>query len=142
MASTLWSCIPLLALAALSAGSSGCTLKATLDTTSDTLTNFFSSTTGRSWLTEDGLVREDAKTQVFVAANWANLQQDLAKDDGEYLVSFERLLAIPDQHRAAFRHLAMDRIDLLDKAGPGLATFADTMTATSREWRAAPPPSR
>ncbi len=110
----------------------GCTLKATLDTTSDTLTNFFSSTTGRSWLTEDGLVRDDVKTEVFVAANWSNLQQDIARSEGEYLTSFEHLLGVPGSQRTSFRQDALDHVQLLDRSGPNLSLFATAMTSSAK----------
>ncbi len=110
----------------------GCTLKATLDTTSDTLSNFFSSTSGRSWLTEDGLVRDDIKTEVFVAANWSNLQQDIARSGGEYLASFEHLLGVPVSQRASFRQVARDHVQLLDRSGPSLSLFATTMTSSAK----------
>ncbi len=119
---------------------SGCTLKATLDTTSDTLSNFFSSTSGRSWLTEDGLVREDMKVDVFVAANRANLQQDIAQAEGEYLASLETLLAVPPTRRASFRRAALDHLQLLDHPGPDLPTFAHAMTASARTLQAQPIP--
>lgn len=122
----------LLILGVISLVEGGCTLKATLDTTSDTLSNFFSSTTGRSWLTEDGLVRDDVKTEMFVAANWSNLQQDIARSRGEYLFSFEHLLGVPASHRASFRQLALDHIQLLDRSGPNLALFATTMTSSAK----------
>lgn len=116
---------------------SGCTLKATLDTTSDTLSNFLSSTSGRTWLTEDGLVREEMKTDVFVAANWSNLQQDIARSEGEYLVSFERLLAVPLSQRASFRQAALDHFRLLDRSSPDLSTFTAIMTASAHQLRTA-----
>ncbi|MCA9451520.1 MAG: hypothetical protein KC584_02665, partial [Nitrospira sp.] len=49
--------------------SSGCTIKATLDTTSDGVTNFLSSTSGKSWWTEDGLVKHGEHARVFVVTN-------------------------------------------------------------------------
>lgn len=125
----------LAAIVCLFTGLSGCTLKATLDSTSDTISNFFSSTSGRSWLTEDGLVRDEAKTEVFVVANRSNLQQDIARTDGEYLASFERLLAVPDDQRETFRRAALHHMGLLDHDGPLLVTFADVMTASAQQLR-------
>lgn len=110
----------------------GCTIKATLDSTSDIVSNFLSSTSGRSYLTEDGLVREEMRTEVFVAANWSNLQQNIAQSDGEYLRAFESLLAVPSSQRGPFREAAQRHMGLLDSPGPNLATFMDLMTASAR----------
>ncbi|GKS57581.1 hypothetical protein YTPLAS18_11080 [Nitrospira sp.] len=110
----------------------GCTIKATLDSTSDVVSNFLSSTSGHAWLTEDGLVREDMRTEVFVAANWANLQQNIAQSDGEYLSAFESLLAVPYSRRETFRQKAQQHLALLDSPGPNLAIFTDLMTTSAR----------
>lgn len=81
---------------------SACTLKATFETTSDGLTNFLSSTSGRSWLTEDGLVRPEHKVTAFVSYNFDNLQEDMARGGGEYVASLAHLLDLPEQEQAAF----------------------------------------
>ena len=44
----------------------------------ETINNFLSSTSGRSWFTEDGLVKEDQKVNAFMAFNFENLKQDMA----------------------------------------------------------------
>lgn len=127
----------LLSLLLLAGLTSGCTIKATLDSTFDTLSNFLSSTSGRSWLTEDGLVRDDAKVQAFVAVNWSNLSQDIAKADGEYLGSFEYLLAVPPAHRDTFRHMAQTQRPLLTNDWADLARFTDVMSASAEQLRPA-----
>ena len=124
--------VTVLSLLVLSCLSAGCTIKATLDSTSDTISNFLSSTSGHAWLTEDGLVREDMKTDVFVAANWANLQQNIAQSDGEYLSAFESLLAVPHSERAPFRQTAQQHLDLLNGPGPNLARFTEIMSASAQ----------
>ena len=48
----------ILVWALLGFGLSGCTIKATTDTTTDGTTEFLSSTTGKSWWSEDGLVKQ------------------------------------------------------------------------------------
>jgi hypothetical protein len=85
--------------------SSGCTIKATLDTTSDGVTNFLSSTTGNSWWTEDGLVKSGEHARVFVATNYDNLLQDMAQGDGEYLQAFGTILGIPSHQEAPFQRV-------------------------------------
>ena len=70
---------------------SGCTLKASTDGTTD----FVSSTTGDTWWTDEGLVKQDQHARVFVALNYDNLLQDIAKGEGEYLQSFFDVLQVP-----------------------------------------------
>lgn len=79
-----------------------CTTKATTDTTSDGVTNFLSSTTGRSWFTEDGLVLRDQKVQAFVHVNFDDLKQEVALGKGEYLTSFGQLLGVPARQQEDF----------------------------------------
>lgn len=127
----------LLSVLLLTGLTTGCTLKATLDSVSDSLSNFFSSTSGRSWLTEDGLVRDDAKAQAFVVSNWSNLSQDIAKADGEYLGSFEHLLAVPGAHRDSFRRVAQTHLTLLTTDWADLARFTEVMSASAEHLRPA-----
>ena len=79
----------------LVAGSSGCTIKATLETTTDGTTEFLSSTTGKSWWTEDGLVKNGEQARAFVFNNYDNLLQNMAQGDGEYLFAFGTVLGVP-----------------------------------------------
>lgn len=91
----------------------GCTIKATLDSTSDTVSNFLSSTSGRSWLTEDGLVRDHIKAEAFAAINRENLEQDLARGRGEYLASAGTLLNVPVERQPAFQAQARTQFEQL-----------------------------
>jgi hypothetical protein len=87
------------------AGFSGCTLKATLDTTTDGATNFLSSTTGKSWWTEDGLVKNNEEARAFVAMNYENLLQEMAEGQGEYLYALGTILGVPPHQQAPFQRL-------------------------------------
>ena len=82
-------------------GLGGCTTKATTDGTTDVI----SSTSGKSWFTEDGLVKNEAKAKAFVSFNYPNLLQDMAKGEGEYLTAFGEVLGIPIDHQARFQSL-------------------------------------
>lgn len=100
----------LLALVSASFLSTACnTTKATIDTT----VKFFSSTTPGEIFTEDGLVAEDQKLNFFVGVGFDSLQQDIAKGEGEYLVSLERLLRISPHHHAEFAGYAQQHFDTL-----------------------------
>lgn len=92
----------LLALAA-------CTLRGTTESVTDATQNVTVSTSGRTWFTEDGLVRDDQKINAFVAINFDRLKQDLARGEGEYLNSFATLLNIPGERRAEFGSLMQAR---------------------------------
>lgn len=92
---------------------SGCTLKATLDTTSDGVTNFLSSTTGKSWWTEDGLVKNGEHARVFVATNYDNLLQEIAKGEGEYLQAFGTLLGVRTHQQEPFQQMVQARYPTL-----------------------------
>ncbi|WP_447977438.1 DUF3015 family protein [Candidatus Nitrospira bockiana] len=89
---------PLIVLLALSA----CTLRGTTQQITDTTQNTTVSTSGRSWFTEDGLVRQGEAAQAFAALNRDNLTQDMAAGGGEYLASLGVLLGVPDNEQAAF----------------------------------------
>ena len=84
---------------------SSCTLKATLDTTSDGLTNFLSSTTPGAWFTSEGLVKDQHKVTAFTTLNFQNLKEDMARGQGEYLTSLGTLIGVPADSQAALRWL-------------------------------------
>ena len=91
---------------ALLLGSTGCTIKATLNQTTDTTSNITGTTSGAAWWSEDGQIKPDFKTTAFVTFNQANLSQDLAAGRGEYLGSVSRLLGIPTDRQPAFSSAA------------------------------------
>lgn len=79
-----------------------CTTKGTIKATTDPTTDILSSTSGKSWFTEDGLVKDEFKVEAFTALNFENVKQDMAQGHGEYLTSLSTLLGVPDERRAAF----------------------------------------
>lgn len=83
-------------------GTTGCTLKATINQTTDTTSNITGTTSGAGWWNEDGQIKPDFKTTAFVTFNQANLSQDLAAGNGEYLGSVSRLLGIPTDRQSEF----------------------------------------
>jgi hypothetical protein len=80
----------------------GCTIKATIDTTTDGTTEFVSSTSGKTWWTEEGLVKQGEHVGAFVSVNYDNLLQDIAKGEGEYLLAFETILNVPSRQQQTF----------------------------------------
>ena len=88
----------------------GCTLKATLQQTTDTTSNMTGTTSSaHSWVTEDGLLKPQYKAIAFVTENQRNLQQDLAVGHGEYLTSLGALLGVPAQQQPAYGAAAQSR---------------------------------
>jgi hypothetical protein len=75
----------------------------------ETVSNFLSSTSGRSWWTEDGLIKADQRVNAFMVFNFENIKQDMARGRGEYLDSLTTLMAIPPERRAAFNANAQSR---------------------------------
>jgi len=112
-------------------GSACNTTKATLDT----FANFTSSTSPESFFTADGLVEDSQKANLFTAVVYENLQQDIARGNGEYLTSLSILLNVPVDRQDEFQTLSQSRYPVLyDSNRPALNT---TLLATlTREWEA------
>ncbi len=106
-------CSLLLLPAAMLFTISGCTVKASTKTLTDGVLNFLSSTSGKSWVTADGLVKDEYKAQAFAAINFENLKQNMAQGQGEYLGSLGNLLGVPKEQQAEFFLLTQERYPLL-----------------------------
>jgi hypothetical protein len=92
---------------------SGCTLKATVKQTTDTTSNVTGTTSGHAWWNEDGLLRPEHKLTAFMALNQANVDQDLARGQGEYLTSLGTLLGLSDNRQAAFHEKVQGAFETL-----------------------------
>ncbi|TKS61579.1 MAG: hypothetical protein EWM72_00327 [Nitrospira sp.] len=91
-------------------GTTGCSIKATIDQTIDTTTNVTGTTSSaRSWFTEDGQMKAAFKATAFVSFNQENLSQDLAAGRGEYLTSMSLLLGVLNNRQPAFFSAAQAR---------------------------------
>lgn len=80
----------------------GCTIKGTVKQITDTTSNITGTTSGAAWWNEDGQIKPDFKITAFATANRANLQQDIAAGQGEYLTSMSVLLGVPEDRQPAF----------------------------------------
>lgn len=97
---------------------SGCTIKATTDTTTDGTTEFLSSTSGQAWWAENGLVREGQQAQAFVAQNYDHLLPEMAQGEGEYLRAFGAILGVrPGDHSRFSQTIQAHYAALLSAAG-------------------------
>ena len=91
----------------------GCTLKSTVKQTTDTTSNVTGTTSGRTWFTEDGLLHPDHKLTAFTVLNQTNVEQDLARGQGEYVTSLGTLLGLSDDRQAAFQTKAQGEFETL-----------------------------
>jgi hypothetical protein len=94
----VWVIVPLLMLVG-----SGCTLKSTVKQTTDTTSNITGTTSGRTWFNEDGLLNPEHKLIAFATFNEANVEQDLARGQGEYATSLGTLMGLPNDRQADFQ---------------------------------------
>ena len=93
---------------------SGCTLKASTESLTDTTTNFLSSTTPGAWFNEDGLIKPDQRINLFLAINYETLQQEMAKGEGEYLTALGTLLEIPNEEMPVFKMWAQEQFHIMN----------------------------
>jgi hypothetical protein len=103
----------LICMTALILFAAGCTLKSTVKETTDTTSNVTGTTSGRTWFTEDGLLHPEHKLTAFSALNQTNVEQDLARGQGEYLTSLGTLLGLSDDRQAAFQAKAQEAFETL-----------------------------
>lgn len=93
---------------------SACTFKATFKQTTDTTSNITGTTSGRVWWNEDGLLKPEHKVSAFTAYNAQNLEEDLARGQGEYVDSLETLTGRTDH---SFQRLAQDSFSRWSQSG-------------------------
>lgn len=116
--------VSLVVLASVGLVMSACnTSKATVDT----FAKFTSSTSPGEWVNADGLVQERQKARLFAAVAFENLEQDIARGNGEYLTSLAVLLKIPSEKQDEFRMHSQSDYSLL--FAPDLRT-AEKLLAT------------
>ena len=99
-----------LVLASVGFAVSACnTSKATVDT----FAKFTSSTSPGSWINADGVIQESQKARLFAAVAFENLEQDIARGNGEYLRSLAVLMNIPAGEQDEFRSLSQKQYSRL-----------------------------
>ena len=75
----------------------------TTKATVDTFAKFTSSTSPEEWINADGVIQESQKARLFAAVAFENLEQDIARGNGEYLTSLGVLLNIPAGEQDEFK---------------------------------------
>jgi hypothetical protein len=113
---------------------SACTFRGTTKETTDTIRNTTISTSGKTWLTEDGLVKNGQEAAAFADLNFENVKQDMAVGQGEYLGSLAALLGVPEDYHGDFFTVAQQSYPTLtrqDQATPKefLSELNKTMAA-------------
>jgi Protein of unknown function (DUF3015) len=127
---TLKGLVGALVLASVGLVISACnTTKATVDT----FAKFTSSTSPGDMLDADGYVKKSQKARLFAAVVFENLEQDIARGNGEYLTSLAVLLNIPAREQDEFRTLSQSEYPLLFAAD---RRTAESMLATLTSKRA------
>lgn len=115
-----------LVLATAGLVSSACnTTKATVDT----FGNFTSSTSPGEWIDADGVIEESQKARLFAAVVFENLEQDIARGNGEYLTSLAVLLKIPAGEQDEFKTRSQSRYPLLASDQRTAVRLLSTLTA-------------
>ncbi len=118
--------------ASLMLGTTGCTLKATINQTTDTTSNITGTTSGAAWWSEDGQIKPDFKTTAFVSFNHENLRQDLAAGRGEYLASMSKLLGVTEDRQPAFFSAA--QVSYAETIGKDSTALLALLKETSRSF--------
>src|SRR5258706_3694245 len=99
-------------------------------TTNTTGPHTFGISTGTSGCTQDGTVRSNWKTSMFIDGNKVALQRDISIGSGEALDSLAHLLGVEAQDRVAFNRLAKDN---LAKLFPSEGAATDQVVVALRE---------
>jgi hypothetical protein len=119
----------------------------TTESVSGSTQNTTESTSGNTRFMPGGI--QDQKVQAFASMNFDNLQQDMARGQGEYLVSLGALLGIPEERQAGFYAFTRDHYPALiqsDRTTPGeMITALSALRALSPNkisWQQTIPPNR
>ena len=81
---------------------SACTTKGTIKATTDPTTDILSSTSGKTWFSEEGLVRNEYRVTAFAAINFEQLKDQMAQGRGEYVTSLGTLLGVAGDRQTEF----------------------------------------
>lgn len=95
----------------------------------ETIKDFLSSTTPGNWFTADGLLKADQKVNAFVAFNFENVKQDMARGQGEYLASLSELMGVPQDRQASFFAYAQSQYPFVIEKRSGPQELIALLTA-------------
>ena len=127
---TLKGLVGVLVLAGVGLVTTACnTSKATVDT----FAKFTSSTSPGEMFDADGYVKQSQKARLFAAVAFENLEQDIARGNGEYLASLGLLLDIPAAEQEEFKTRAQGAYPLLFASNRRTAEGLLAMLTRQRE---------
>lgn len=89
----------------------GCSFTESTEAILSATPNTTASDPARMWWTQDGVLKPDYKVVAFAAYDRLNLEQDLARGQGEYLASLGSMLGVQEDLRPAFQAAAQQRFD-------------------------------
>ena len=86
----------------------------------ETVNKILSSTTPGDWFTGDGMLKADQRVNAFVALNFENVKQDMARGHGEYLTSLSTLMGVTPDCRTEFFAYVQSRYQFVveHRSGP------------------------
>jgi hypothetical protein len=77
----------------------------------------FGISSGTSGCTNDGTIMSQYKAEVFAAANYETLSQEMARGGGEHLASLAELMGVPEERRSEFFAMAQNQYATLVASG-------------------------
>src|SRR6185503_19468970 len=77
----------------------------------------FGISTGTSGCTNDGVIVQNEKVNVFASVNLENLSQEMAQGHGEHLASLATLLGVPAKQQPAFFAMTQANYTNLNRSG-------------------------
>jgi len=77
----------------------------------------FGISSGTSGCTNDGTIMAEHKVNIFAAANYESLSQEMARGGGEHLASLAELMGVPEETRPEFFALAQTQYATLVASG-------------------------
>ena len=90
-----------------------CTTTTPTGTTKD-MFDLTSSTSGKSWYNEDGMLRSEHRPIAFATVNYGTVKGDIARGRGEHLASLAMLLGVQQTRLDEFGVLAQARYAALE----------------------------
>src|ERR1043165_8032109 len=88
----------------------------------------FGISSGTSGCTNDGTIFAEHKVNIFTAANYDSLSQEMARGGGEHLASLAELMGVPQENRPEFFALAQTQYaSLLASGDDSPAAMVETL---------------
>lgn len=104
--------------------------------TTNITTQPFGISTGTLGCTNDGLVKNEEKVNVFADANLESLSQEMAQGRGEHLASLAALMGVPADQQVAFFSLTQEKYTSIFKTEQ--TTSTEMLVSLNSEMSAHP----